>query len=666
MVKKEELFHTITRWLFFSGCTALVLLPSAWFLTESIQQGLVLSILVLVSGIQAWACWARPSARAYVRGIYALLCGLLVATIISTVLTPDPWRALFGGTGSIAFSALTTLMGITLFLLVGRCFVLQREAFMQTLSHVIKGVLLLGILACIGYVSGFTTTVLVGSRLLWTLLLFLALSVFVAARHRSLRESRPRFLLAITALVLTGGLFVAQMISSGQSLQEGVLPRSHAERLMKDVFFERPWTGIGPAHFGREIERVRDRALNKEPFFRLTFDQLPASGLTFIMERGILFLALMLVFLAVVSWQAWKRVRAGEAWRLVALLFALLLLALPATFVGQMLFWGLLAAASAGTHEARESERTMEALGIACSAVLLIGASYWVGSRIMGVRAAHEGDVATAARRIPWSADDQVQRLQADARALQEALTSDRSPESIRTYVANLLEETVLLTTHWPQVPATWLTRGQIYALLASSSEGADAFAIAAYQEGLRRTPHHPGFALGIADVYAARAERVPSSSALTEAKTLEGYRLEQRRLAAEWYRRALAEKPDDPLIAYRFAVEAAKAGDIATALPFMEAVWRMNPARTDRRIEYATLLALARRRFEAITLLQDIGSQDELYSASRRLLTDWYEAEERFAEALVAWKSLPSSEQATAPFRARAKALQSKVDRLR
>ena len=667
---REDGFHQRARWIFFGGIGSALLLPRTTPLFGSVQQAIVLITMCLVGTIFAWACYARPSFRAFPRLVYGLIALLIVSTFVSTILSPDRWQAVLGTGSSLPFSLLTTVLGATVFLCVGRFVVTQEFSWEPTIRRLcLMGVSVSFFLLILQVLHLFESAFRFDA--LWaTFLLFFALFgtlelssgqsprrvwtvwgmflgglflfpwvprfwlfacaglVFFYAKWVTRVRGTMRFGRVVAMVILASAFPIVGLIKNVPLVSSLELPWSHVSIVADHVIQTNPWLGVGPAQLAVRVEALRDRTLNQGNFFQKTFDQTPASGVTLALERGAIFLLLLLLLLVHMGVCAWKQARAGgEPWRLVAFICACALLALPATFLLQIGFWGLLAVAVAGRYHAKDYERTGEAFMILVCTLLCISASFWIGKRAQAEWEFERGNLASATAHAPWMVGYRLTSLQQRVQLTPLLLAKSTSSDEVRDRLAVLLEEAHALTSRWPQVPSVWLARGHVYALLSAYSEGADQFALSAYQEGLKRAPHHPGFALGMADVYAKRAEKTPIGTGM-DAKAMASYRVEQRRLSAEWYRRALAEKPDDPTLAYRFAVESAKAGDIATALPLMESVWRMDPTRSDIRLEYATLLALSQRRSEAIALAGSIGSQDTLYATSRRFLTDWYEAE--------------------------------------
>ena len=227
--------------------------------------------------------------------------------------------------------------------------------------------------------------------------------------------------------------------------------------------------------------------------------------------------------------------------------------------------------------------------------------------------------------------------------------------------VEQALDASKQAVTRWPHQSDMWLLRASVYSVIASMAKGADQFAIQAYQEGMARAPQNPLFPLGIGRIYALRAEE-PVPATTSTAEGVAKYRLEQRRLAAQWLKRAREMKSDDATITYLYATQLAKAGDIQGALPLLQELVERLPNRLDIQLEYAALLAAAGRHEEAIRFVQPMPSTHELYTVSRRLLTDWYVVREAWPEALAAWKQIPAADQQTAAFRERLNALQLKA----
>ncbi len=439
--------------------------------------------------------------------------------------------------------------------------------------------------------------------------------------------------------------------------------------------------GSGLGQWSAAFELVRPLALNVGSLFAIRFDVGGAFWWTLLLQQGLFGGVIWLLFLALAGFQTIIAAREDED-RLplaIGLWFALISLFLMQPH-GWTLVWIFVAAGVlfARRSEAREdSSLPWQAMMVVFPLVLAILLPFAI-QRVRAdaaLRLLKRASISEerreygrlAAERAPWLVDNAFARAEADAAWIDEQIRAGvRDPDAFQRVLAEVIDRQKAANARWPRDPSLWLARGRLYLTLIPVTDGADQFALQAYQEGLALAPNHPGFPLGMAQVFLLRAsalEKRLKEAEPAQATALNESRLEQFRLAAQWFRRALERRADDRSMQYAYALTLARSGDVAGAVPLFEALWKEEPRRADLTLEYATVLAAAERRADAITLAQRIGSQDPLFMTAQRLLVTWYEGERRWAEALAALRNFPPQEQQTPAFRQRLNRLQSNVN---
>ena len=430
-------------------------------------------------------------------------------------------------------------------------------------------------------------------------------------------------------------------------------------RVLREALSAHPFFGIGAGQWSVWVERFRLPEMNLGGLHALTFETASSWYGTFLAEWGVFAGAMLLA----VCIYAIVNVRHEDRWMVFFASVSLFALPLPGWMV-------LIAFACLGfaTMESRDlSERRQQGMKIGIGVISLVVSVLFVGwmQRARAEYALVQGNAQQAARIFPWGADYRYGALQSRVADFSLQTFTPETETLRQKAMASMVEEARTITERWPHESSMWLARGWAYFALMNTVQGADQFAIQAFQEGMRRAPMHPGFPTGIARVYAWRAEALPKEVGEKNVEQVNAYQREQQRLSAQWWQRALTVKPDDEGIASALAIQAAKAGDFTTALPIVRALYERQPSQSNRRLDYASALAFIGERSEAITLALQVSTGDRLYNTSRKLIAEWCEAEKRYSEALSALKQLPAEERALPSIRKRIDALELRVRRL-
>ncbi len=516
--------------------------------------------------------------------------------------------------------------------------------------------------------------------LVWILLL-LGLGVVAMAQRAALRERG--FALGVwlvATLLVVCGLLLPIPKPPGLPILAALSP-VESWRVVRETWARGGLAfGAGPGQWSTAFERVRPLALNVGSLFSIRFDVGGAFWWTILLQQGLFAGIAWVLFLLSSGFQTVVALREDEDGFPLAVCFWFLAAGL---FLMQPPAWLLVVVlAVAGALFARRVETRGESplgwrLAVLFLSLLLAVFVPFAIQRVRADAALHAAQQATttelrraqarlAAERAPWLADNAFTRAEADTAWLDEQIRAGvRDPEAFQRELAATIDRQKAANARWPRDPALWLARGRLYLSLIPVTEGADQFALQAYQEGMGLAPNHPGFPVGMAQVFLLRAsalEKRLREAPSAQEKSLNETRLEQLRLAAQWFRRALERRADDRSIQYAYALTLARSGDVMDAVPLFEALWKEEPRRADLTLEYATVLAAANQTTAAITLAQRVGTQDPLYLTAQRLLVTWYEAERRWPEAIAALRTFPPDEQRTPAFRQRLNRLQSNV----
>lgn len=707
------------------GCAALGWWNGLLDPHEPLKQVVLLLGSVALSGFGVWGAW-RSEERSLPLVLWALVAAIGVTTGVSSAVAPDAASAWFGVGGSIVTSASLTVAALLVFCIASQLRIVKWEGYPRLVIGVYLAMVLLGVLQMSGWVDlspGVGAAKVfspLGSALVlgWVSVL---ISIWLAWKHEAhtwyealtlatalgwlMVLDRTELWAVVIGIVCLGALLSKmwridrarrQWLVTGSVLVIALVglvvpvprPRglpqivslswSQSVAVIRDVWSRGDWAfGSGQAQWSPIYERIRPVEMNLGERFGLRFEHGTSWLLTSAAQEGAIGVGLRgIFFLLIILHVGVLAHRHSERLSLTLVALAgivLLSVGMPHSWMLLTIF-GLLGYMSGDAYDwPRGGKLTWMSMLIVFGAALLVG-SIWVTPRLVAERSSRLLQRASSNERLiharrameyaPWVAEYAFVAVEERTRLLEGSLKLPMGERAaLQRDLSELLELTKQTTDRWPYRSESWLARARAYALIAGVTQGADQFAIQAYQEGIRISPQNPVFPLGIGQVYARRAEEAfPGGAPTSSAAALAAYRLEQRRLAAQWLQRALELKPDDEGMAYFYAVNLAKSGELSAAVPIFRALVESRAERADLRLEYAALLASLNQRTEAIRLAETIPSNHALYSASRRLLADWYAAERLWAQALAAWKQLPASEQTTSAFRTRLRELQSKA----
>ncbi|MBP7006048.1 tetratricopeptide repeat protein [Patescibacteria group bacterium] len=515
---------------------------------------------------------------------------------------------------------------------------------------------------------------------IWVMLL-IGLLVIAAVLQKSLLEKKAAVIgwvmacvLAVVGLVWTVpqpyGLPQLATLTSSQSW-ETVQAAWHTRGML---------FGAGLGQWSAVFETIRPVAFNAGSLFSIRFDAGGSFWWTLLLQQGVVGGVLWVLFLGILFLQTILRLREDEE-RLPLAIGAWM--ALLAGFITQPHGWGLVLLFAvfgfllADEYETGESTRIIWSVALLGPVLLMLIGLPSLTRRLLADSLLHDAQNTSnvaqrhemtnrAADTAPWLIDESFAATEADAAWLTERLQhATGNTADLQQALSAAISRSKAATARWPQSPEMWLAQGSLYAALAPITQGADQFAIQAYQQGMAFAPRHPGFPLGMAEVFLQRAASLQQQAQHAKAadqKSLGQARLEQLRLAAQWFKRALELKPDDRSVRYAYASTLARAGDVSGARPLFASLVQEDPSRSDLVLEYATILAELNQRSEAIAFAQRIGSRDQQFMSAQRLLVVWCEAEHRYADALAAIRNFPLQEQQTNAVRQRINRLQSLV----
>lgn len=676
------IFHRPFAWIttlsmslvLFSGLISWVLAPDRWLAffgtSGSISSSFFTLLIALaaasISGTLAVLDW-KPSAT--------LVYGGLSGTILITLIQRLGWIDISsGGAAARVFSPAGNEGALAWFVVAVGVYAIAQELLVTTDSIYEIWIRRLFLFISVGWLGCLDVTQI------W-IALFLGLAILcgVAFFSKGTRVTRSALGWVVGGLVISVAGMLIHVPQPANWPNLVALSWSESWSVVRTAWEQKGfWFGMGQGQWTVVFESVRPLSLNLGSLYNIRFDTGGAYWWTLLLQQGIFGAIAWLVFLLFSGLKTIMRVR--EESERIPLALAVWTGAI-ATFFVQPHGWSLIILfvafgyLLADRHEASRIIRLSWSaiLGVFSAMILIALPNGFQRLRADRLLVKAQDAKTTEARRelahqakklVPWLSDGAFIATQMDSALFAERLQRGiQDSNAFQHDLATAIERSKEATKRWPHDPGLWLAQGALYASISPVTKGADQFAIQAYQEGIKYAPHHPGFALGIAQVFVLRATDLAKQAPATDdlrGDALAKARLEQLRLAAEWFKRALDQKPDDLSAQYAYASTLARSGNAALAAPLFEALWRRDPTRSDLALEYATVLAAIGKIPEAITVAEKIGSQDRVYLDSRRLLAIWYESEKRYAEAVSALRALPLTEQQTAAFRQRLNRLQS------
>ena len=647
--------------------------PDHWFAFFGVAGSISTSVVSMLAALIACMCagtlasmeW-KPSSNA----TYGLLSGLTLVTLIQRLAWIDVSS---GGIAARVFSPAGNEGALAWLIAIMTIFAIAQEAFANTYQ---SGALLRRFFLGIAVVW----LILIDLTAIWWLLAAgLLVIACVSIFSKTIQVTQGALaLIGLSLLIPLVGLIVH--VPQPANIPTLVaLSWQQSWQTVQVAWQQRgSFFGAGQGQWATVFESIRPVSLNLGSLYAIRFDTGGSYWWTLLLQQGTFGAIAWVAFLLFAAMKTHIHMRKqSEQLPLAIAVWS----GVIATFVMQPHGWGImllfvaLGYLLADQHETdvRTHRAWLIILGV-FAVILLLSLPYSV-QRLQGDQLLVRAQTAQsmddrrtfahqALNTAPWLADQAFVSTQTDTLWLESQLKQGiKDPTVFQQEMAAAIEASKAATTRWPTDPGLWLARGALYSVIAPVTKGADQFAIQAFQEGMKYAPHHPGFPLGIANIYLMRARDLANQSQTAtdpRGEALAASRLEQLRLAAQWYKRALDQKPDDQSAQYQYASTLARSGSLDQAVPLFAALVKNNPAKKDLALEYATVLAATGRVSQAITIGETIGSEDTVYLDSRRLLAVWYEHEKRYAEAVAALRALPLSEQQTQAFRQKINQLQS------
>lgn len=464
------------------------------------------------------------------------------------------------------------------------------------------------------------------------------------ARSRAVR--RPVYLALPVILVLVSVGLLIFRTPFHLSLPSEVAPSLRASwEIGRDTLRVHPLFGSGPGTWMYDYSLYRNQAVNLSPFWNVRFDRSISVFFTLLATTGLIGIALWLLLLisAVVKsathllnernddhWYAYLSVFVGWA------SFAFLGFFYNYNVAHQFAFWFLLAllgsfvSRDAWVWKAKSDAGAYALLStlFALSSVAVVALLWVAGQRVVA-----ESTFASGVQmyRNNQSLDGVTQKL-TDAQSL-NPMTD--------LYLRNLSQAYLMRALHTIQDPAqkdpinashddvatavkdakdaadlvpadveNWSNLAMVYQSIASFTRGADDFAIANYQEALKREPLNPAFYDSLGVLYILRADAYRTLTDSKDEKTQADARvhmLENLSLASQQLKASIAAKSDYFPAHYHLGIVYERQDRLAEATTELEQTLRANNHDTGLAFELALVYERSGKPDQALNLMQQV-----------------------------------------------------------
>lgn len=460
--------------------------------------------------------------------IFAFALVFVLATFFASPNKVEPFLTP-GGTG--------TILALTIFYFL----LTQLDVSRYTLNALVASASLLALVAVYQFLGLGEALISQGSNFafmkakFWTpagdllsLLMFLLVALPNAAilfkNHLSKNLLKSILFGVATILIIAGaGVTIFQLLPISQASKQTsffLLPYPTSWAIAIETFKQNPLFGVGPANFISAFNRFRPVGFNRYDFWNLRFTATSSYLLHLLTETGILGLGAFLIIIITVI-KVIKIIKEPLALGLgVALI---LLFFLPGNFLILFTFFVLLACL------APKTETTTLLLGrktrwlplvISCS---LLAVSYFLAGRAylaeiyfkksLDALAKNDG-LGTYNNQIkaislnPRKGDFRIAYSQtnfalANSLATKKELT-DQDRANISQLVQQAIQQAKVATVLNPTNSATWENLAQLYRNLINFAQGADQWALAAYQQAIITDPINPRLRLDLGGLFYA------------------------------------------------------------------------------------------------------------------------------------------------------------------
>lgn len=404
-----------------------------------------------------------------------------------------------------------------------------------------------------------------GSTLALITYLIAGLSLALPLAYKT-GENVSRFIFLLASALIISALFATGYLFFNQEASLTTLPFRISWAIALETLKQNPLWGVGPANFITAFNRFRPLTFNRYQFWNQRFTLASNYPLHLLTTTG--FLGFLAFF-----WLAWQLIKnlaamSKQPFYLGIITSLFLLFLLPLNFLLLFLIFTLLALwpLSRGTTTGKVPGPIPLVLALVfASLVFYLGGRVYLAeiyfkksldalNQNQGLQA-YEKQIE-AYRLNPHQTDyrivySQTNLLLANALASQTDLT-DQERTDIARLVQQAIREAKIATVLNPTNAKTWENLAQIYRRLINFAQGADQWAMAAYQQAILTDPINPRIRVNFGGLF---------------------YSLGNYEKAITHFQNAVNLKPDYANAYYNLAAAFKESGEIEKAVAAMEAV---------------------------------------------------------------------------------------------
>lgn len=509
----------------------------------------------------------------------------------------------------------------------------------------------------------------------WAALLFCTVVMVLVGLKRGLSIGHPAkygipLVISIAAALL---LFLPTPIKV--ELPAEVAPSATASwNIAKQALRDMPLIGSGPGTWMYDYAKYRDPMVNASPFWNVRFDRGFSLFLTLVATTGIVGTAMWVLWLVLVLVKSGSHLmneRNDDAWYAYVAAFIGWATFTFATFfynfnVSHLLAWFLLLAllgsmtsGSAWVWDTKRSRYTFEILATLLVLVVVgtVSAMWLSGQRLVadlaftsGVQAFRSGrpvDEVIAslerARRLNPMVDMYARNL-SQAYLIKAAQLIQKQPTQeegviIQAAIKSAVDIGISASTTNPVNVDNFSNLAVVYQSIASFTRGADEFAIAAYNEALRREPSNPVFIGEVGKLYLLRADAYRTQLNNTDSVVREDAKANVEanlKTAEEVLKRARSAKPDYLPARYYLGIVYERQTQLKEAITELANVFQLNQQDIGVAFELSILLYRDGQKDLALNVMEEVVRRDGANVNAKWYLAAMYEERGNIDNALA------------------------------
>lgn len=516
----------------------------------------------------------------------------------------------------------------------------------------------------------------------WAALIFgTALTVGIGLK-RGLGVRHPFTYGIPVVLVLVSALLIIYPTPLRVELPAEVAPSAQATwAIAQQSLRDMPLAGSGLGTWVYDYAKYRDPLVNASPFWNVRFDRGFSMFLTLMATTGILGIILWLAWLVsmlVKSGMHLFREKDDDSWYAYVAVFTIWATFTFTTFfynfnLSHMAAWfmmlALLGAMTSGSALVIDEKRTkyaFESMVTVFFVVLIVGlAGFWLAGQRLAAEAAFSDGVAgfrngravdeviatlNRARRLNPNIDVYTRNL-SQAHLIKAAQLIQKQPSQeeaviVQNEIKNAVDMALAASNTNPGNVDNFANLAVIYQSIASFTRGADEFAIANYNEALKREPNNPVFLGEVGKLYLLRSDAFRTQLNNNDEAVREEARKnmeENLSIAEDVLKRTRDAKGDYLPARYYLGIVYERKNMLKEAISELANVYQLNQQDIGVAFELSILLYRDNQKDLSLTVMEEVVRRDASNVNAKWYLAAMYEERSRLDEALALLNDLAS-----------------------